>query len=130
VVRVRAAEALLALGLVELPGAAGEALARAQDEYADSLRDFPDVAANHAALGWLEASKGRVAEAQASLDAALHVEPSYPRPYIVKGIIAAREGQYTAAIDWWKKAQAITPDDPRLADLIAEAQKRQKAGAR
>ena len=33
VVRTRAAEGLLALGIVDLPGAAGQALARAQDEY-------------------------------------------------------------------------------------------------
>jgi predicted CXXCH cytochrome family protein len=129
VVRVRAAEGLLSLGYVELPGPAGQALERAQAEYAESLRAFPDVAANHAALGWLHASRGQVDEAERSLDTAIHLEPDYPRPYVVKGIIAARAGRYEAAIDWWKKARALSPADPSLAQLIAEAEKR-KAGAR
>ena len=59
VVRVRAAEALLSLGIVRLPGAAGEVLAKAQDEYAASLQTFPDRAEDHAALGWLEMERGR-----------------------------------------------------------------------
>lgn len=130
VVRVGAAEALLSLGVAALPGPAGEALARAQDEYAASLRAFPDMASNHAALGWLEASRGRTTEAQQALDAALLVDPRFARAFVVKGIIAARASRYREAIDLWKKARDITPDDPRLADLIAEAQKRQKAGAR
>jgi Flp pilus assembly protein TadD len=89
----------------------------------------PDMA-QPAALGWLEASRGRTEEAQRALYTAIEVEPRFARPYVVKGIIAARESRYREAIDLWKKAQEITPDDPRLADLIAEAQKRQKAGAR
>jgi len=130
VVRVKAAEGLLSLGVAALPGPAGQALAKAQDEYAESLTTFPDMASNHAALGWLEASRGRTEEAQQALDAALQVDPRFARAYVVKGIIAARESRYREAIDLWKKAQDITPDDPRLGDLIAEAQKRQKAGAR
>lgn len=129
VVRVHAAEALLALGVAALPDAPGQALARAQEEYADSLRAFPDVASNHAALGWLEASRGRSDAALRALDDALKVDPHYARPYVVKGIIAAREERYGEAIDWWKKAREITPDDPRLAGLIAEAEKR-RAGAK
>ena len=129
VVRVRAAEGLLALGIVELPGAAGQALAWAQDEYLAGLRAFPDVASNHAAIGWLEASRGRVEPAQQALDAALKVEPRYPRPYVVKGIIEARAGRYQEAIELWKKAKELSPDDPAIGQLIAEAEKR-KAGAR
>ena len=47
-------------GIVELPGPAGEALRKAQDEYILSLDMFPDVASNHAAKGWLEAERGNV----------------------------------------------------------------------
>jgi len=129
VVRVRAAEGLLALGIVELPGPAGQALARAQEEYLTSLRAFPDVASNHAAIGWLEASRGRVEQAQQALDASLKVEPRYPRPYVVKGVIEARAGRYQEAIDLWKKAKELSPGDPVIDQLIAEAEKR-KAGAR
>jgi tetratricopeptide (TPR) repeat protein len=129
VVRVRAAEGLLALGIVTLPGVAGQALARAQDEYLAGLGAFPDVASNHAAIGWLEASRGRVEQAQQALDTALKVEPSYPRPYVVKGIIEARAGRYQTAIELWRKAKELSPDDPTVDQLIAEAEKR-KAGAR
>ena len=46
-----------------LPGRAGEVLARAQDDFAAALRDFPDSASNHAALGWLDSERGRSADA-------------------------------------------------------------------
>lgn len=129
VVRVRAAEGLLALGVAELPGAAGAALRRAQDDYAESLRAFPDVAANHAALGWLEASRGRLDAAQRALDNAIQVDDRAPRAFVVKGILAARAERFDEAIDWWKQARQRSPSDPAIATLIAEAEKR-KAGAR
>jgi predicted CXXCH cytochrome family protein len=128
VVRARAAEALLALGVVVLPGAPGEALARAQDDYLQSLRSFPDVASNHAAIGWLEAERGRTESALRALDDALRIEPRYARPYVIKGIIAARAGRYQDAIGIWKKASELSPGDPVIKQLIAAAEK-QKAGA-
>jgi tetratricopeptide (TPR) repeat protein len=128
VVRARAAEALLALGVVVLPGAPGEALARAQDDYLQSLRSFPDVASNHAAIGWLETERGRTESALRALDDALRIEPRYARPYVIKGIIAARAGRYQDAIGIWKKASELSPGDPVIKQLIAAAEK-QKAGA-
>jgi tetratricopeptide (TPR) repeat protein len=129
VVRARTAAALLALGYVELPGRAGQALAAAQDEYAASMQSFPDMASNHAQLGWLEASRGRPDAAQQALDRAIHIDATYPRPYIIKGVLEARAGRYQAAIDFWKKARSLDPGSPRIDELIAEAEKR-KAGAR
>lgn len=129
VVRVKAAEALLMHGVVTLDGRPGELLARAQDELADSLQQFPDVASNHASRGWLEAERGHLAEARQALDDAIAVEPRFARPYIVKGVIAARAERYDEAIDLWKKARAIEPEYPRVNELIAEAEKRKKAGA-
>ena len=41
VVRVKAAEVLVGFGIIELPGPAGEALKKAQDEYIVSLDTFP-----------------------------------------------------------------------------------------
>jgi predicted CXXCH cytochrome family protein len=124
VVRARAAEALLAAGISHLPGAAGAALARAQDEYAASLRSFPDVAANHAAVAWLEAQRGRLPEAVAAADDALRVEPRFARPWVIKGVILAREGKYAQAVDAWKKARTLEPGYPNIEKLIAEAEKR------
>jgi predicted CXXCH cytochrome family protein len=129
VVRVRAAEALLTLGFGVLPGAAGAALVKAQDEYAASLEAFPDVAANHASRAWLESERGRVDEAQKALDEAIQVDPNFARPYVVKGVLAARAGRFQEAVDLWKKARSIEPGYPRIDALIAEAEKR-KAGAR
>ena len=62
-------------GIAELAGPAGRALARAQDEYAQALGDFPDAAANHTALGWLQAERNRTAEADAALDRAISLDP-------------------------------------------------------
>jgi Flp pilus assembly protein TadD len=124
VVRVRAAEALLALGIAALPGQAGGALARAQDEYATALGDFPDVAANHAALGWLESERNRADQATAALDRAIRLDPRAARPWVVKGVIAARGGRLADAVDLWQKARSLEPDYPNIERLIAEARKR------
>ncbi len=62
-VRASAAEVLVAFGIVQLPGNAGEALRKAQVEYVLSLDTFPDVASKHAAKGWLEAERGNASEA-------------------------------------------------------------------
>ena len=130
VVRVRAAEGLLALGIVELPGAAGQALARAQDEYLGGPARLPGRRLE-SCRHWLArslarprgarpAGTGRGAEGGAALSRA---------PYVVKGIIEARAGRYQEAIELWKKAKELSPDDPVIGQLIAEAEKR-KAGAR
>jgi predicted CXXCH cytochrome family protein len=124
VVRARAAEALLSFGIAELPGPAGEALRKAQDEYAQALSDFPDVAANHAARGWLEAERNHIAEARAALETAIRLDPRAARPLVVQGILAARAGDFTAAVEWWRKAKALDATYPNIDRLIDEAEKR------
>jgi predicted CXXCH cytochrome family protein len=128
VVRVRTAEVLLAIGISVLPGAAGVALNRAQDEYATSLRSFPDIAANHVAVAWLEAQRGRLGEAVDAADVALRVDPRLARPWVIKGVIYAREGKYAEAIEAWRKAQALEPSYPNIDKLIGEAEKMRKGG--
>jgi predicted CXXCH cytochrome family protein len=130
VVRVRAAEALLAFGVAELPGAAGAVLARAQDEYAQGLNDFPDVAANHTALGWLNSERRQFAGATAALDRAIHLDPNAARPLVIKGVIAAREGNFPLASELWRKARSIEPTYPNIDRLIGEADKRKAASPR
>ena len=124
VVRMSAAEALLTLGIAELPGAVGEALSRAQDEYADALQAFDDAPSNHSALGWLESERGRVAEATAALDRAIHLNPRAARPYVTKGVIAARRERFREAADLWRKARDLEPSYPNIDRLIEEAEKR------
>jgi predicted CXXCH cytochrome family protein len=124
VVRAKAAEVLVGLGIVELPGAAGEALRKAQDDYVVSLDTFPDVASNHAAKGWLEAERGNLIVARDALNKATTVAPNYAFPWVVKGVLSAREGRFADAVEMWKKARSIEPSYPNIDQLIAEAEKR------
>ena len=124
VVRAKAAEVLVAYGIIELPGPAGEALRKAQDEYIVSLDMFADSASNHAAKGWLEAERGNVIVARDALNKATIIEPNYAFPWVVKGVLAAREGKFVEAVEMWKKARSIEPSYPNIDQLIAEAEKR------
>ena len=124
VVRAKAAEVLVAFGIVELPGQAGDALRKAQEEYVLSLDAFPDVASNHAAKGWLEAERGNVMVARDALNKATAVEPNYAFPWVVKGVLLAREGKFEQAVSMWKKARSIEPSYPNIDQLIAEGEKR------
>ncbi len=126
VVRARAAEVLVSFGIVELPGNAGQALRRAQEEYIVSLDMFPDVASNHAAKGWLEAERGNTVQARDALDKAVAVQPQYAFPWVVKGVLSAREGRFAEAVEMWKKARSIEPSYPNIDQLIAEAEKRKQ----
>ncbi len=124
IVRVRAAEALLGRGIGRLDGAVGAALARAQDEWAESLRTFQDDARDQASLGWLELSRGRTAEAADALNAAVTLDPSAARPHVYLGVIAARAGRFDEAVKQFTAARALQPGYPNLDRLIEEARKR------
>ena len=122
-VRISAAEALLWMNVTTLPGAAGEFLARAQDEYGASLAAFPDIAANHTTLGWLESERGRQDAAAHALETALSLEPQHVRARVYRGIVAARSGQLADAIKHWRDAKKIDPAYPNLDRMIAEAER-------
>jgi hypothetical protein len=123
-VRTGAAEGLLNRGVTSLEGARGQALARAQDEWAESLRTFNDVAGDHATLGWLEAARGRAEQAAAELRTAITLDPRDARPYVYLGILAARAGNYEEAVKQWKIAKKLAPDYQNLDLLTEAAQKR------
>jgi HEAT repeat protein/doubled CXXCH motif protein/cytochrome c554/c'-like protein len=123
-VRVSAAEALMNRGISRLDGAVGSALQRAQDEWAESLRTFDDVAADHATLGWLEAARGRADEATKELMVAVRLDPTAARPHVFLGVLAARAARYGEALDQFKAAKSLAPAYPNLDRLIEEAQKR------
>ena len=124
VVRAKAAEVLVTFGIVELPGPAGEALRSAQNEYILSLDMFPDAAVNHAAKGWLESERGNVMVARDALNKATALAPNYAFPWVVKGVLLAREGKFAEAAEMWKKARSIEPSYPNIDQLIAQAEKR------
>jgi len=123
-VRVSAAEALLWMGVSTLPGAAGELLTKAQDEYGESLAVFPDIASNHASRGWLESERGRQPDAARALDAALELEPQYARAHVYRGIVYARTGRLDDALKHWQAAKSIDPNYPNIDRLIQEARRR------
>ena len=104
VVRARAAEALLALDVVTAPGRAGEALARAQDDLAESLRSFPDSAPQQATLAWLLAQRGEADAAEQAVRAALALDAKFARPHVIRGVLAARAGRYDEALASWRTA--------------------------
>jgi predicted CXXCH cytochrome family protein len=122
-VRVSAAEALLWMGVSSLPGAAGEFLAKAQDEYGQSLDAFPDIASNHASRGWLESERGRQAEAARELETALDLDPELVRAHVYRGVVSARSGQMSDAIKHWQKARSLDPTYPNIDRLIEEARR-------
>lgn len=124
VVRASAAEALLWMDVSTLPGAAGDVLSRAQDEYVSSLTAFPDIAANHASRGWLESARGRQEEAAQALDLAIGLDPQNVRAHVYRGIVAARTGEFAEAIAYWQTAKKLDPAYPNLDRLIEEAQRR------
>ena len=124
VVRSKAAEVLVSFGITELPGAAGEALRKAQDEYIVGLDTFPDSASNHGAKGWLEAERGNLIVARDALNKATSLDPNYAFAWVIKGVLSARDGKFADAVEMWKKARSIEPSYPNINQLIAEAEKR------
>jgi Flp pilus assembly protein TadD len=106
-VRVSAAEALMAFGITQLDGARGQALARAQDEWTESLRTFNDVSADHTTLGRLEAARGRGDQAAKEWRTAIDLDPRDPQPHVQLGVLAARAGRYDEALQHFRTAKTI-----------------------
>jgi len=125
VVRVSAAEALFNRGITRLDGTVGASLAKAQDEWAESLRIFNDVAADHTTLGRVYAALGRQADAALELNTAIKLDPSDARPHVQLGVLAARAGRYDDALRHFTAAKSLAPGYPNLDRLIEEVRKRQ-----
>jgi HEAT repeats len=123
-VRVSAAEGLLRRGVSKLDGAGGQVLSRAQDELAESLRTFNDLAGDHTTLGRLYSARGDDTRASSELETAIQLDPRAAEPHVYLGVMAARAGRYGDAVQHWKTARALDHDYPNLDRLIEEAQKR------
>jgi tetratricopeptide (TPR) repeat protein len=127
-VRVSAAQALTAQGVTQLNGAAGEALVRAFDEWAESLRTFNDVAADQTTLGWLESIRGRREQAEKALKTAIRLDPKEAAAHVYLGVLAAQDGRFDQAIQHFKDAKAIAPGYQNLDRLLEEASRRASKG--
>ena len=123
-VRVSAAEGLMTIGVTELDGAAGDALRRAQEEWATSLRTFNDDAADQITVGWLDAVRGKTEEAVSELQAAIAIDPADPKPNVYLGMIAARQSKYDEALRYFTIAKKLAPSYQNLDRLIEEVRKR------
>ena len=123
-VRVAAAEGLLRRGVSTLEGLAGQLLARAQDDLAQSLRTFNDLSGDHTTLGRLYSARGDDTHAAAELEIAIQLDPRAAEPHVYLGVMAARAGKYDDAVQHWKTARNLDRDYPNLDRLIEEAQKR------
>ena len=124
VVRVRAAEALLALGVVTAAGRAGEALARAQQDLATSLRSFPESAPMQPRWpGWTR-SAAKTPTRPGSSTPRSPSSPSAARPYVINGVLAARAGRFSDALASWKTARDRDPATPNIDQMIDEAKRR------
>ncbi len=128
VVRVRAAEALLALDVISAPGRAGDALLRAQQELETSLRSFPESAQMQTTLAWLLTQRGQTAEGERAVAAALALDPAAARPYVIRGVLAARAGRFAEAIESWKAARDRDPATANIDRMIEEATRRLPPG--
>ena len=122
--RVSAAQGLFQRGVTTLAGDAATALARAQDEWAESLRTFADVADDHTTLGWLDASRGHPDAGRQELRTAIDLDPQAARPRVYLGIVEARAGRFDEALRQFAEAKRLAPNYPNIDRLIAEAQKR------
>ncbi len=126
VVRALAAEGLLYMGVTELTGPAGDALARAQAEYVDALSSFPDAADNHVSLAWFASARGEHDAALREAAVAVDTSPAYPRAYVFKGLISARAGRFDEALAAFRTAKTLEPGFPNVDRMIEEAEKRLK----
>jgi hypothetical protein len=124
VVRILTAQTLFQLGVTQLEGAPGAALAKAQDEWETSLSTFNDSAPDQTMLGWLQAARGRPGEAAGTLATAILMDPSDARPHVYLGILHARSGNFPEALQQFKTAKTLDPSYRNLDRLILEAQKR------
>ena len=129
VVRARAAEALLTLGIAQLPGAAGDGAGEGPGRLRGQPRGVSELRRQSRVARMARVRARAQRRGPAALDRAIQVDPAFARPYVVKGVLAARAGRYQEAVDFWKKARSLEPAYPRIDTLIAEGEKR-KAGAR
>ena len=125
VVRARAAESLLALDVVTAPGRAGEALARAQQDLADEpARRSRSRRRCRRRWPGCTRSVARTPRPSRAVAAALALDPSAARPYVIRGVLAARAGRFADAIASWKAARDRDPATPNIDRMIDEATRR------
>ncbi len=123
IVRLTSAFSLLNLGVLEMEGENGPRLARAQAEYVQALRNWPDVPEFRVNLGSYHILRKNYAEAISELQIAIQLNPELPDAYYNAGRAYAYQGQFKQALDSWKKARELKPTYPDIDRLIDAAEK-------
>jgi hypothetical protein len=54
----------------------------------------------------------------------LKLNPAFARPYVVRGVLAARSGRFPEALASWKAARQRDPATPNIDRMIEEATRR------
>ena len=72
----------------------------------------------------LHAERGEAEASARAVDAALAVDPALARPYVIRGVLAARAGRFSDALASWKAARERDPHTPNIDRMIDEATRR------
>ena len=128
VVRARAAESLLALDIATAPGRAAEAPPRRWRRRNSSWPRACDrfQSRRHSRRRWLGFTPSGASPRPPSARSMrpLAVDPALARPYVIRGVLAARAGRFNDALASWKAARERDPRTPNIDRMIDEATRR------
>ena len=80
--------------------------------YKMSIALYPTADA-HTYLGWTYSFQGRIEEAIAECEIAIHVDPDFGNPYNDIGVYLMQQQKMDAAIPWLEKAKMAKRYEPR-----------------
>ena len=107
--------------------------AAATESFRRLLAQRPGLVPAETGLGYARLRAGRFAEAGAAFDAVLGRAPDYLPALLGAGSAASRRGEALAALAFYRRAQAVAPQDPvarrRLAEVKLQVTERRVAEA-
>ncbi len=80
----------------------------------------------YALIGMIYAKRARRAEAEAALAEAEKINPLFAKTYVYRGNLQVTSGEYAAAADSYRRALALSPDDPDASAGLAMARRNLK----
>jgi len=99
------------------------AIAAAESELRDTRSNAPPplVVQRHVSLGRMYADRGRLADALAEFDAASRLAPTRADVHVLRGLVLQEDGMAAAAIEAFRSARAVDPNDPITAYYLFSA---------
>ncbi len=80
----------------------------------------------YALIGMIYAKRAQRAEAEAALAEAEKINPLFAKTYVYRGNLQVSLGEYAAAADSYRRALALSPDDPDASAGLAVARRNLK----